>query len=140
MRFFFDSDFRDKYIHDLNFWFIIIGLSYLLIILLARNWSIKNFKILLWTAIGLCLTGNIFGFVFFYKETSLGAFNGPLVTLIIYRLLYDWFSKKYNKPPAAPLNTFYSNDKTLMKDGLLNALFVFVSICLTALLAGLTKW
>ena len=120
--------FRLEYIHDYNFWFISLGFSYWFLIIFFRSWTIKSFKALLWIAIGFCIIGNIFGFVIFKTGSMLGALNGPLITLITYRLLYEWFIKKYNKPPASPISTFFSMDRTLMKDGLLNAAFVMVSI------------
>jgi len=140
LRFIFDSAFRDKQIHDNNFWVLWIGLSYWLLILFARNWTMKNFKVLLWTAIGLCIIGNFFGFIIYKTGTALGALNGPLITLLIYRLLYDWFKKKYNKIPASPLDTFWSSNWTLlMKDGILNFVFMLTSTLLTALCSMLTK-
>lgn len=138
IKFLFDSEFRDRYIHDSSFWIILFGLSYFVLIVFARNWTIKNFKTLLWTAVLIALIGDIFGFIIYKTGTPLGALNGPLISLLSYRLLYDWFNKKYNKPPASPFATFWSNDWSLMEDGLLNFVFALVSTFSTALLALLT--
>jgi hypothetical protein len=135
IRFFFDSEFRDRYIYDQDFWIIMLGLSYWILFLFARDWAMRKFKLLLWLSIGLCAIGNFFGFFVFERGTALGALNGPLITLLCYRTLYVWFKSRYNKLPASPWDTYMSRDMTLMKDGLLNFVFVMISVFTTVLFA-----
>ncbi|PWT76090.1 MAG: hypothetical protein C5B59_07410 [Bacteroidetes bacterium] len=113
---------------------IIIGSSYVWLIVLCRSWVMKknNYQTLFWVAIGLSILGNIFGFLIFKRGTEFGALNGPLLSLMTYKFLYDWFIRKYDKVPASPFDTYMSNDRTLMKDGVLNAVFVLVSIFFVA--------
>lgn len=135
IRFFIDSEFRDKYVSDIDFWFIVIGMSYAMVIIFNRDWVLKSniYRTMLLLAIGLSAIGNVFGFLIYKTGTALGALNGPIISIIVYRLLYEWFKKKYDKPPASPFDTFWSNDITLMKDGLLNFVFLLISFFSTAI-------
>ena len=137
-RFLLDPEFRDKYVSDIDFWFIFIGMSYAILIIFKRDWVMKSqtFKLLLWIAIGLCIIGNTFGFSIYKTGTSLGALNGPLITLLVYHFLYKWFKKKYDKYPASPFETYMSMDKTLMKDGLLNFAFLLISFLSVGILGS----
>lgn len=139
IRLFFDSEFRDRYVSDINFWFIIIGMSYAMLIIFKRDWVMKSYKNLLLVALGLSAIGNIFGFWIFKTGTSLGALNGPIITLIVYRFLYYWFKKKFNKYPATPFDTFWSNNMDLLKDGFLNFIFLLISFFTTAMFGAWTN-
>ena len=141
IKFFFDSEFRDKYIHDNNFWLIMIGMSIAILIIFRRDWVMKNrnYKILLMISIGFCIIGNVFGFWIYESETAFGALNGLIISLLSYRFLYNWFEKKFDKIPASPFDTFWSNDKGLMKDGVLNFAYLMFSFFSVALFSLWTK-
>jgi energy-coupling factor transporter transmembrane protein EcfT len=141
LNFFLDPAFRDKYIHDYNFWIVLLAMSCVILIIFFRNWTMKrgNYLVLLCLALVICVLGNILGFVIYKTGTVLGALNGPLISLLTYRLLYNWFIKTYNKAPATPYETFWSSDMSLMKDGILNFVFLMISGFSIGILGHLTK-
>lgn len=141
IKFFFDSDFREKYIHDNNYWLIIIGMSITILVIFRRDWVMKNrnYNILLMISIGFCIIGNVFGFVIYESKTAFGALNGPIISLLSYKFLYNWFEKKYDKTPASPIDTFWSSDEKLMKDGFLNFTYLMISFLSVTLFSLLTK-
>jgi hypothetical protein len=126
---------------NINFWLIWIGLSYLIMIPLARDWAMKNFKMLLIVAVLIFLIGNVVFLMKFKSKMAVGILNCPLITLLTYKLLYKWFQKKYKKPPVSPMDTFYSWDFTLFREGILNFVFLMTSISLSILLTiAYIKW
>lgn len=119
---------------------IIVSFFGMLAIIFFRNWTLKrnNYEILLIISMVLSLIGNVFGFLIYKRGTIFGVLNGPLISLLIYKFLYDWFSRKYKKILAHPFDTYLSGDMGLMKDGFLNAFFVISSIFATAIFGALT--
>ena len=141
LRFFLDPEFREKYTSDVNFWIILIGMSITLLIIFKRDWVIepKNYKKLLFLAIGLAIIGNTLAFGIYRHGTALGALNGPLISILLYKLLFNWFVKKYSKKPASPFNTYGVTSMKYFKDGLLNFVFLIISFFSIALLGLWSK-
>lgn len=137
-NFFNNSEFREQFIRDYNFWFILIGLSYLFLIVIFRDFSIKYFKVFLWIAIGLSAIGNIWGLIFIKSGSALGALNGPLITLLFYKLLYNLYKKIYKTPPLHPLESAYSGQQGIFTDRLLMFVFFLGSIFSTIFCSLLT--
>lgn len=137
-NFFNDSEFREQLVRDYNFWFILIGGAYLFLIILFRDYLIKNFKTFFWIAIGLCAIGNIWGLIINKSGSALGALNGPLITLLFYKLLYNLYKKIYKTPPLHPLDCAYSGEQGIFVDRLLVFVFFLGSVFSTILCSLLT--
>jgi len=66
-----------------------------------RDWVLKNYKTFLFIAIYFALLGYFLGFwllISYHIPTPLGAFVGPLVSLVSYRIVYIQFEKIYGRP------------------------------------------
>lgn len=121
-----DSEFREQFIHDYDFWLIIIAGLYFFIISYAQSFVIKHFKIFLIIAILLSLICNIFGIFILKTGSAIGVLNSPLVTLLSYRLLYEWYKKAFDKPPLSILEIAYSREHGIFYDRLLNIIWFLI--------------
>lgn len=134
-KFFTDPDFREQFVQDNNFWFIMLGISYLFIIGIATTFVIRHFKIFFWIAICLAIISNVLGLFILETDSAIGALNSPLISLLSYRLLYEWYKKKNKKAPLHILDVAHSNKEGIFYDRLLIFTWYLVSGASTAGLA-----
>jgi hypothetical protein len=127
-----DSEFRDQFIHDNNFWLIMVGISYLFIIGIATTFVIRHFTVFLWIAISLSVISNVLGLIILKNGSAIGALNSPLISLLTFRLLYEWYKKMNNKPPLHMLDVAYSNTDGIFYDRLLYVTWYLISGASTA--------
>ena len=128
-----DSEYRDRLFSDMDFWSIIIGLSYLILLGMHRDLFVRNksFKILLFVAIGLAIVANMLHYLILNTTTVIMILNAPLICVTIYRLSYEAYLKLFNKPPLSPLDITYNFNEGLAKDRIFN-FFVMLTIALTS--------
>ena len=113
--------------HVLNILFLILGLNVFLIFLLKREWLFnkKPFGILLCINLTLLMAG------YFFQSRSIGdpGFTPLLKIPFIYQILLlplAWIYRKiYHKDP---LNTLWSMDIQLMKDGVFNFIYAVLLV------------
>jgi hypothetical protein len=126
-----DSEYRDRLFSDIDFWLIMFGLSYFILLLLHRDLFLKSksFKVLLFIAIVLATIANLLHFVILNSSSVIIILNAPLICLTVYRLSYEGYLKVFNKPPLSPLDTTYNFNEGLAKDRIFNFL-VLLTIAL----------
>lgn len=127
-----DSEYRDRLFNDISFWLILIGLSYIILLLIHRDLFVrkKSFKILLFIAITLSVLAN---FVHHYSNTpnAVMILNAPLICVIIYRLSYEVYLKIFNKTPMSPFDLTFNFNDNLTKDRIFN-IVILLTIALSS--------
>ena len=128
-----DSEYRDRLFSDMDFWLIVIGLSYLILLGIHRDLFVrhKSFKILLFIAFGLSIIANLLHFMILTSTTVIMILNAPLICVILYRIAYEAYLKVFNKPPLSPLDITYNFSEGFVKDRMFN-FFVLLTIAVTS--------
>lgn len=109
---------------------ILIGMSYFIIIIYVRDWVIKRLKPFITIGILLSLCSLLETFVLKVISTGILILNGPLITLIIYWLIYKLYHKIYKSELASPMDCFYGKEMTFTIDSLFTLIFILLSIFL----------
>ena len=127
-----DSEYRDRLFSDMDFWLIMFGLSYFILLGLHRDLFVRNksFRILLIIAIGLAIVANTLHYMILNTTSIIMVLNAPLICLTVYRLSYEAYLKLFNKPPLSPLDITYNFNEGIAKDRIFN-FFVLLTIALT---------
>jgi hypothetical protein len=107
----------------MNLLFTTLGLNVLLIFFLKRDWLLNNKSFLILIALNLVLF--ILGFILQHEAIGDPKFVVLLKIPLIYQLLFfamaTIFRKIYHRDPV---DTFWSMDRHLMRDGIFNFVFV----------------
>lgn len=106
----------------MDFIFILVGINILLIFLYKREWlfETKPFCILLGINLILFILGYALINNFIGDPKFVAALKMPLISQLIFKVMGWCFYTIYNRNPV---DTFWSMDKKLMKDGLFNFCF-----------------
>jgi nitric oxide reductase large subunit len=113
----------------MNVIFILIGMNVTIVFLFDKNklddkrsfFKILILNIILFVVASICLLNNI------AKNTAINSLFIPLIAQGIYYGLSKLFYLKYDRNS---LDTFWTMDKTLFKEGWFNYIFWFISIIL----------
>lgn len=118
---------------DINFVFIILGTNTLLVFLYKREWLLEKKSYLILLIANLIL----FGMGYLLQAKLIGnpklvvALKMPLLSQLLFSFMVICFRKIYKR---TPVDTFWTMDMTLMKDGVFNFVFWFLAIILPAIL------
>jgi hypothetical protein len=117
----------------MDFAYIALGLNTLAVFLYKREWLLKKkpFTILLAVNILLLILGYIFQYNLIGNPNMVVALKMPLLSQLIFISLVTIFRKVYNRDPV---NTFWTMDISLMKDGIFNFTFWVTAILLPSIL------
>jgi hypothetical protein len=131
-KLFTNSEYRDRLFSDSDYWLILIGLSYFILLGIHRDLFIKqkSFRWLLIIAVGFSIIANALHYEILEKNTAILILNGPIICLLVYRLAYEAYLKLFKKPPLSPLNMIYNFNEGLVKDRVFNFV-VFLIIAFT---------
>ncbi len=123
----------DNNLIPIDFLFIIIGMTTIIVFSFKREWLLNQKFSLILMCINLLLL--ILGYVFEYNSIGnpkmVVAIKMPILSQLIFIVLVYIFRKIYNRNPV---DTFWSMDLSLMKDGIFNFLFWLLAIVLPAIL------
>ena len=125
-----DSEYRDQLFGDPDFWLIMFGLSYFLLLCLNRELFVKqkSFKYLLFVAVGLAVFANTMHFLVLNTPSVIMSLNGPLICVILYRLSYELYVKIFDRPPLAPIDLVYNFNSGLTEDRVFNILVLMAIV------------
>jgi len=117
----------------MDFAYIALGLNTLAVFLYKREWLLKKkpFTILLAVNILLLILGYIFQYNLIGNPNMVVALKMPLLSQLIFISLVTIFRKAYNRDPV---DTFWTMDISLMKDGIFNFTFWVTAILLPSIL------
>ncbi len=117
----------------MDFAYIALGLNTLAVFLYKREWLLKKkpFTILLAINILLLILGYIFQYNLIGNPNMVVALKMPLLSQLIFISLVTIFRKVYNRDPV---DTFWTMDISLMKDGIFNFTFWVTAILLPSIL------
>ena len=119
---------------DINFGFIILGMNTLIIFTFKREWLLKknSFLVLLFINIILFAMGYLLEAKLIENPKLVVALKMPLISQLLFICMLICFRKIYNRDPV---DTFWTMDRSLMRDGIFNAIFWFIGFVLPAILA-----
>lgn len=117
----------------MDFIFILLGLSTLFIFLYKREWLIekKSYLIILWINLVLFFVGYFLEYVVNIHSKTVVALKMGLLSQLIFLALINLYRKLYGKNPV---DTFWSMDSKLLKDGLFNFLFWIIGGIIPAII------
>lgn len=117
----------------MDFAYIALGLNTLAVFLYKREWLLKKkpYTILLAINILLLILGYIFQYNLIGNPNMVVALKIPLLSQLIFISLVTIFRKVYNRDPV---DTFWTMDISLMKDGIFNFTFWVTAILLPSIL------
>ena len=117
----------------MNFIYIALGMTTLLVFLYKREWLLnKNSALALlgWNLVLFILGSLLFNFEVGNPKMVV-ALKMPLLAQVIFIVLVSIFRKIYKYDPV---DTFWTMDTSLMKDGIFNFLFFSTAIIFPAIL------
>lgn len=118
---------------DLNFVFILIGMNTLIVFLFKREWLLEKIPFLTLLIINFIL----FILAYALEQKNIGksnlviALKMPLLSQLLFACTVFCFRKIYKR---SPVDTFWTMDKNLMKDGIFNFFFWVLGIILPTIL------
>lgn len=117
---------------DVNFIFILLGTNTLIVFLYKRDWLLEKnpFLVLLAANSILFATGYLLEFELVGNPKLVIALKMPLLSQLIFVCMVLIFRKIYNRDPV---DTFWTMDQKLMKDGIFNFVFWVAAIILPAI-------
>jgi hypothetical protein len=117
----------------MDFIYIALGLNVLLILLVKREWLLERtpFTILLFGNAGLFLLGYLLPHLSIVYSIMVVFLKVPVLS----QLLFMFLVKVFRKIKHTPVDTFWTMDRPLMKDGLFLLSFCVIAILLPAVLA-----
>lgn len=106
----------------MDFLFIIFGLSTLIVFLYKREWLINKKSCMIIFLINsiLFLSSYFLEYIIKINSKTVVALKMGLLSQLIFLLLITLYRKLYN---STPMDTFWSMDIKLLKDGIFNFLF-----------------
>lgn len=118
---------------DANFIFVLLGINTLIIFLFKRELLLekKPFLILLSANLILFLLGYILEAYLIGNPKLVIALKMPLLSQSIFILMLVCFRKIYKRNPV---DTFWTMDKSLMRDGVFNFAFGVIGLILPTIL------
>lgn len=118
---------------DVNFVFILLGTNTLIIFLYKREWLLEKipFLILLTANTTLLAMGYLLETKLIGNPKLVIALKMPLLSQLIFICMVFIFRKIYNRNPV---DTFWTMDQALMKDGIFNFVFWAMAIILPAII------
>jgi hypothetical protein len=117
----------------MDFIFILLGINTLLVFLYQREWLLQKrpFTILLAFNLILFVLGYVLQHFPIGNPKLIVALKMPVLSQLLFMGLITVFRKIYNRDPV---DTFWSSDISLMKDGIFNFVFWVVAVVLPAIL------
>jgi len=117
----------------MDFIYIALGINTLVIFMYKREWLLKKqpFTILLICNLVLFILGYVMQYHSFGNPKLTVALKMPILSQLIFIGLVTIFRKIYNRDPV---DTFWTMDISLMKDGIFNLFFWVIAIILPAIL------
>lgn len=118
---------------NVNFIFILLGMNTLIIFLFKREWLLNKKTLISLFLINLLLF--VLGYIFQYSLIGNPKFvvslKMPLISQLIFVFMNYIFYKIYNRNPV---DTFWTMDRKLMKDGIFNFMFWVLAGVLPAII------
>jgi hypothetical protein len=120
---------------NIDFIFILFGMNTLIVFLFKREWLLEKNTFLLLLAANIFLF--IAGYILEAKQMIGGnpklvlALKMPLLSQLLFICMVICFRKIYKRNPV---DTFWTMDKKLMKDGVFNFVFWVVGVLLPTIL------
>ncbi len=117
----------------MDFIYIILGMNTLIVFMYKRDWllSRKPFTITLTVNFLLLILGYLLQYYSVGNPKMVVALKMPVLSQLLFIGLVTIFRKIYNRDPV---DTFWTMDVSLMKDGIFNFFFWVVAIILPAIL------
>lgn len=117
----------------MSFIYIVIGMNTLVVFMYKRDWllSRKPFMILFAINVLLLACGYLLQYYSIGNPKMVVALKMPVLSQLLFLGLVAVFRKVYSRDP---IDTFWTMDVGLMKDGIFNLFFWVVAIILPAIL------
>lgn len=117
----------------MDFIYIVLGMNTLIIFIYVRKWLVcrKPFMILFAINFLLLTMGYLFQYYSVGNSRMVVALKMPVLAQSLFIGLVAIFRKVYNRDPV---DSFWTMDANLMKDGVFNLFFWMVAIILPAIL------
>jgi len=117
----------------MDFIYIILGMNTLIVFIYKRDWFLrrKPFLILLFVNFLLLILGYLLQYYSVGNHKMVVVLKMPMLSQLLFIGLVIIFRKVYNRDPV---DTFWTMDVSLMKDGIFNFFFWVVAIILPVIL------
>ncbi len=117
----------------MDFIFILLGINTLFVFLYKREWLLQKqpFTILLACNLILFVLGYVLQYYSIGNPKLVVALKMPVLSQLLFIGLVTVFRKIYNRDPV---DTFWTMDISLMKDGIFNFVFWVIAVILPAIL------
>ena len=117
----------------MDFVFILLGINTLFVFLFKREWLLQkhSFFIMLICNFILCIFCYVLQYHSIGNPKLVVALKMPVISQVLFVIFVFVFRKLYDRNPV---DTFWTMDSTLMKDGIFNFVFWFLAIMLPAYL------